>query len=199
MKLIVITTPEFMNGEETVINRLFEAGLESLHLRKPESGENEMRSFIEKINPEFYDRITLHEHFRLADLYGIGGIHLNRRNHDIPSGYKGRISESCHSIDEIKAKKGQRDYLFLSPIYDSISKKGYESGFTKEKLTEALKNGIIDNSVIALGGVTSENIHELKELGFGGAAVLGYLWNKPSGTVTDEYVRTLKSLLKECV
>ena len=37
MKWIVITLPDFIENESTYINQLFKAGIDLLHLRKPES------------------------------------------------------------------------------------------------------------------------------------------------------------------
>jgi thiamine-phosphate pyrophosphorylase len=67
------------------------------------------------------------------------------------------------------------DYVFLSPIFDSISKAGYKSAFTEEMLKEASDKGIIDEKVVALGGVTFDKIPYLKKLNFGGAAMMGIL------------------------
>lgn len=61
----------------------------------------------------------------------------------------------------------------MSPIYDSISKEGYNSPYTAEELRQAGKDKIIDGKVMALGGITPENILEVKDFGFGGAVVLG--------------------------
>ncbi|MDD6809054.1 MAG: thiamine phosphate synthase, partial [Bacteroidales bacterium] len=47
------------------------------------------------------------------------------------------LSVSCHSLEELSAHKAKFDYLFLSPIFDSISKKGYSGRFTREQLLEA--------------------------------------------------------------
>lgn len=63
--------------------------------------------------------------------------------------------------------------MFLSPIFDSISKHGYGSAFSHETLRKAAAEGIIDEKVVALGGVTPENAGWLEKLGFGGAAMLG--------------------------
>lgn len=41
-----------------------------------------------------------------------------------------------------------------------------------------MQKGIIDKKVIALGGVDEENLLRVKDFGFGGAAVMGGLWNK---------------------
>ena len=76
------------------------------------------------------------------------------------------------------ADKKMCDYVFLSPIFDSISKEGYASAFTSESIREAAEKGIIDKRVIALGGVDENNLLQVKDFGFGGAAILGGLWNK---------------------
>ena len=91
----------------------------------------------------------------------------------------GMTGRSCHSIEEVK-NSTDVDYCFLSPIYDSISKKGYTSHFSAEILTNACREGIITERVFALGGITPELLPQLQEWGFGGAVMLGYLWKEKS-------------------
>lgn len=110
--------------------------------------------------------------------YNLKGIHLNRRNPEPPACYSGHISCSCHSLEEVKQYKPGCDYVFLSPIFDSISKQDYKSGYTAEEIRSAVKNGIIDRRVIALGGIDENNLLRVKDFGFGGAAIMGTLWNK---------------------
>ena len=45
MKLIVITTPQFFEGEAAAVTSLFQNGLEILHLRKPGASAEEMEYF----------------------------------------------------------------------------------------------------------------------------------------------------------
>lgn len=99
------------------------------------------------------------------------------------------LSVSCHSLEELSAHKAKFDYLFLSPIFDSISKKGYSGRFTREQLLEARDNGLIDKKIIALGGITAGNIPIIRELGFGGVAVLGSVWFSPSPVTSFEELR----------
>lgn len=68
------------------------------------------------------------------------------------------------------------DYVFLSPIFDSISKSGYRSAFSYARLRDAADRGVIDEKVVALGGVTFDKIPLLSSLHFGGAAMLGAIW-----------------------
>ena len=105
------------------------------------------------------------------------GIHINKNITSLPDGYSGFKTRSCHSFEEIEKYKNEYDYLFLSPIFDSISKVGYKSNFTKEELLKASTQGIIDSKVIALGGITLDMIPYFKELNFGGIAMIGGIYN----------------------
>lgn len=178
MKFILFTRPDFFAGEEDIINTLFENGLELLHLRKPNFAPVYMERLLSLINPKYYKKIVIHDFFYLREEFGLLGIHLNSRNPVRPEGYSGHISMSCHSIDEVEQKKKDFNYVFLSPIFDSISKPRYKSGFTLEELKEASDRNIIDRKVIALGGIDSDNIKQIKKMGFGGVAVIGDVWDK---------------------
>lgn len=181
MKTIVITTPDYWKGELQAICRLFDEGLEILHVRKPASTAEAYKAFLQSIPSAYHSRIVLHEYFELADELHLKGIHLNRRHPQAPDGYAGSVSRSCHSLDEIKRYKDSCEYLFLSPIFDSISKQGYESAFTPDMLAQAARQGIVDRKVIALGGVTRACLPQLEQLGFGGAALLGDAWKDFAG------------------
>jgi thiamine-phosphate pyrophosphorylase len=74
--------------------------------------------------------------------------------------------------------KNEYDYLFLSPIFDSISKNGYKSIYSGEELQDASNRGIIDDKVIALGGVKLDKIEYLRKLHFGGVAMIGGIYNR---------------------
>ena len=178
MKTIVITRPYFFEGEEKYIVHLFEQGITSLHLRKPHAAEKDVQALIEKIPHQFRSQVVLHEHPHLVAKYQLQGFHLNSRCPHLPDGFKGRVSRSCHSLEEVVRYKDRCDYVFLSPIFDSISKEGYGSTFSEETLQEAYKQGIIDSKVIALGGIKPEHASYLKANGFGGMALLGYVWDK---------------------
>lgn len=175
--LIIITTPDFFSNEAELVNLLFDNGLQRLHLRKPDSSLSEYESLICQINSDYWSKIVLHDHLDIADKYGVCGVHLNRRNNIVPNNFNGLISKSLHTETELIAEKNCYDYVTLSPIFDSVSKLGYNSAFSHEKLLEMRENGLIDSHVIALGGITPHNIAMLPQYGFGGAMVLGALWN----------------------
>lgn len=178
MKIIVITRPYFFEGEDKYITYLLEQGIYRLHIRKPHASEKEVQALIEKIPQKYYAQVVLHEHPHLVEKYQLQGFHLNSRCPHLPDGYKGGVSRSCHSLEEVVRYKDQCDYVFLSPIFDSISKEGYGSAFSQEELQNAYKQGIINDNVIALGGIKPEHASYLEANGFGGMAFLGYVWDK---------------------
>ncbi len=196
MRLLVITTPHLFPDEAVLLTTLFEEGMERLHLRKPEANETELATLLEQIPATFHPRIVLHDHFALVNCYAIGGIHLNSRNTTVPEGFQGSISRSCHSLQELTAYSSL-DYLFLSPLFESISKEGYGNGFPMQELQEATLTGIINEKVIALGGISEATLPLLRPFGFGGVAVLGALWGKaPSLAQKKEIINQYKMILQ---
>ena len=195
MRIIVISAPDFLPGEAEAVTALLEAGAWRVHVRKPAAGSDSIARLLEHIPAALYSRISLHDHHELAARFGVGGVHLNSRNPSVPDGFGGMVSRSCHSIAELSQYSSVCDYMFLSPIFDSISKSGYVSRFSLEEIRRRIVAGSdvatarmdvmssdgncrsVDwGRVFALGGVCPDNVRLLEDVGFGGAAVLGYLW-----------------------
>ncbi len=176
---IALTRPDFFAGEAQRIASLLRGGMFDLvHLRKPEATEDDLCRLIGDIPEDCRGRLVLHDGHQLCARYGLHGIHLNRRHPVPPAGHTGSISRSCHTLDEVVRWKPACNYVLLSPVFDSISKADYHSGFTEDELMAASRQGIIDCKVIALGGVTEERMAQVLRWGFGGGAMLGAVWNE---------------------
>lgn len=197
MKLIVISAPEFIQDEAKIINGLFAAGLECLHLRKPNATEKEMSELIAKIKPVFYNRLSLHQHHTLAKQFGIFRLHFTEKSRrQIPietllklkkEGYK--ISTSVHDLAQMDLLSTHFDYTFFGPVFDSISKSDYKSVLSESSF---LDKDLKKIPIIGLGGIDSSNIDKVKEMNFDGAAVLGTLWKDPMMAVAT-FVRLSNS------
>jgi len=175
---IVITRPEFFEGEAEAIIKLFEERqIDRLHIRKPNATKEAVEQLILQLPDRLYPLISIHDHYALAEQYQLGGIHLTGRNPVAPAHWTGMISTSCHSIEEL-AKRRQENftYLTLSPIFDSISKEGYQAAFSPKQLQQAHATGLIDQHVLALGGVTFARLPKVQAMGFGGGMILGDAW-----------------------
>ena len=172
MRTIVITWSTCFNGEAAEIERMLRSGdAWRVHVRKPDASEAEVRALIEAIPADLRKQLTLHDFHHLVAEYGVGGVHLNSRNPHAPSAWKGLVSCSLHADDVKTGIACDFDYAFLSPIYNSISKPGYQSAFTAEELRR-----VASDKLFALCGVTPDKYDEIEAMGFGGAAILGSAW-----------------------
>lgn len=188
-QIVIITSPRFFPGEAEMLSLLL-GGLDCrVHLRKPGCTERQMRGLIEALPEEFRPELTLQDHLSLAPEYGLGGVHPTSRFPVAPEGWTGLVSRSSHSLGEV-AMCRDADYVFLSPVFDSISKSGYSSAFTDAQLRSAPE---IDGHVYALGGVRPEHFPLLAEYGFGGAALLGHVWRDCSPEGMRKVIGEIKS------
>jgi thiamine-phosphate pyrophosphorylase len=179
--IVLISPEEDIKNEMVILNQLFDAGLEFYHLRKPLKNIQEYSAYLNKIEIKYHNRIVVHEFHELINKYNLKGIHFQeqkRRDYiDNPGQYfkslnmYGKtISSSFHELEELENCEFEFDYHLLSPVFSSISKKGYKGkGFN-------VKNS--DKLIIGMGGVDLSTISEIFKLGFKGIGVLGGVWNR---------------------
>lgn len=178
MKLVILTKPTFFVEEDQILTALFEEGMDNLHLYKPQSEPVYSERLLTLLDDDYYRKIIVHDHFYLKEEYGLRGIHLDTANADLPYGYRGNVSRTCHALSELAAAKKRSNYVFLQNIYDSYSNPLDRQTFTAEELRLAARQGLIDRHVYAMGGMNLDNIRQMRDLGFGGIVVCGDLWNR---------------------
>jgi len=196
MELTVISNPGIVVNEAVIINRLFEVGMTRFHLRKPDWNGNQFIDLLKGIDQAFHRNISFHQQHYLTNSFGTMRLHYSEKqrlstdkeklNYQQQEGYI--LSSSVHSLAEIPLLQCFQ-YVFLSPVFNSISKPGYqgqvEHGFRLEKVNKMPK-------VIALGGIDETNLNQLREMNFDGAAVLGAIWNNPcKATATFKKLKDL--------
>lgn len=173
-----MTKPTFFVEEDKILTTLFEEGLDNLHLFKPNSAPVYSERLLTLLADDYRKRIMVHEHLYLKDEYRLKGIHLDSPLSDVPVGYKGHISRTCRSIEQLKEAKKKSDYVFLRNIFNSQTNQEETTSFSIEELKDAASKGLIDRHVYAQGGINMENIRMIKDLGFGGVVICGDLWNR---------------------
>ena len=178
MKLIILTKATFFVEEDKILTTLFEKGMDNLHLYKPDSEPVYSERLLTLLSEDYYRKITVHDHFYLREEFGLKGIHLNTADAELPYGYKGHFSCTCHSIAELHDAKKKADYVFLKTIFDSQSNPQDKQTISEEELREASRKGLIDKHVYAMGGINLDNIRQMRDLGFGGVVICGDLWNR---------------------
>ncbi len=204
MKLIVITPENTVPEEASQVNQLFQLGLDRLHLRKKDFGSDQYHAYLQQIDPEYHHRIAVHEQFDLVLAYHSLGLHCkNHVLHDqtqmkrILELYPISLSASVHSWREVEENSYPLNYVFISPVYNSISKKGYQASIDLNYLQPLKDNAATDlPAVVALGGITHAHIPELFQKGFDGVAVLGAIWEEADPLAAFSKI---KNAISECL
>jgi thiamine-phosphate pyrophosphorylase len=193
--IIVISDSHLFEGEVNIINQLFDEGLGIFHLRKYENTEEELYDFLKQVKPQYLNKIVLHQHHRLAKEFGIKRFHFSTESRKKRTGfelntlnYNGNIlSTSVHSVEEYNTIPPCFAYVFISPVFDSISKKDY-----KAKLFDLEQMRSHHTKLIALGGINSENCTRVFKMGFDGLALLGSIWR------SEDKINTYKEIHLKC-
>ena len=171
MKLVIMTKPTFFVEEDKILTTPFEQGKDRLHLYKPKSSPMYSERLLSLLSEDNYKKITVHDHFYLEDEYGLGAIHIDNPEENLPEGYKGKFSRTCTEISQLKEFKRKSEYVFLKGSFDSQSEATSKAAYTVHELEAASEKGLIDRHVYALGGISLERIKIAKDLGFGGVVI----------------------------
>ncbi|MFI5135564.1 MAG: thiamine phosphate synthase [Chitinophagales bacterium] len=202
-KLIIMSTVDGFEHEISHVQKMFEEGLELFHLRKPKFSTRKLRHYLEKMGSKYHQRIVIHSHHELSARFHLRGIHYtqsHRKKNFLINWFRLRyvrmrkkdltLSTGLHTIGELKEYDDKYDYVFLSPVFESISKVGPSGKFNEDSLREGLSK--TSYQVIAMGGIDDDKIEKAKKLGFSGVAVLGSIWK------SKEPVEKFKRIQERC-
>lgn len=145
MNIILITPGRERPDEVLLCSEMFRRGLQELQYYRIDETDS-YEDFVKKFDAEFRSRITRH-----TDML------------------------KYHSVEEARADSKCKERAFLSPVYDSISKCGYRSGYDLVALSRFVRNSSRD--FYALGGIDAARIQEIRSMGFKGCGILGAVWN----------------------
>lgn len=188
--LAIITSPERIHEESRILRELLQAGAGSVLLRKPGWSMQEYAALINTIDPACYPAIRISQYPELCMQYGLGGVHFGEAARATLTPLQmeqfnqqhWHTSTSIHTPAMIPVLGNTWRTLLLGPVFNSISKPGYNS---RIKATTLLDKTGSTASIIALGGVDHTNIHLLRQMHFDGAALLGAIWQQPARAITN--------------
>ena len=186
----VITHTGIIPGETVIWQQLLDEGADSILVRKPGWQEADYEMLLLQASASCYSRLMIADHAPLCGRFGLQGLHLSEIargsiTDETFNSYKEKgwvLSTGIHSPLSLHLAGNTWDQLLLSPIFNSISKKGYLSGFDAGFRLD--KDGY-DGHVLALGGINDKTANKARDMQFDGIALLGAIWEEPALAVRN--------------
>lgn len=183
-----------------------EAGMNWIQLRVKEKSDDEylqIAAAVKKICDSYNTTLIINDNVKIAKEINAHGVHLGKTDMHVREARKilGNnfvIGATANTFDDIKELSRENvDYLGLGPFRFTATKKklspvlGIE-GY-KKIMNECNANNI-SIPIIAIGGITNNDVPEIMETGVYGIAISSYIThakNKP------EAIKELRTILNE--
>ncbi len=134
-------------------------------------------------------RLFVRDDVALLERLGAAGLHLpsdagssaaRRSAAEAALGRPVLLSRACHSLEEVAtAAAEEADFIFFSPVFDTISKGMVSPAVGLAGLAAA--SAAAPGRVVALGGVTPERARACLEAGAVGVASIGGIFGDGAG------------------
>lgn len=200
MKWIVLTPEEDKIFERDAVNKLLDAGLHRLHLRKPAYTYADYKNYLSAIPQAHRHKVVIHGCWELYEEQMCGGIHFRAAVRNTAEAMelmrtvpRSAISTSFHSWQEVINEGASYGSVFISPLFDSISKQGYKAAVAIDGIDAAKATLLAAHKpypkIIGLGGIDITNATQLQENHYDGAALLGAIWQAPEPVAAFENIK----------
>ncbi|MDU2490685.1 MAG: thiamine phosphate synthase [Clostridium celatum] len=180
LKLYLVTDSDILKGRDfyNCIEEALKGGVTMLQLREKNATGREflekavkLRSLTKKYNVKF----IINDRVDIAMLCDADGVHVGQS--DIAAdkvrrliGKNKIIGVSARTVEEaMKAKENGADYLGVGAMFTTTTKLDAKS-VTINKLSEIKKE--VNLPIVAIGGITLDNINKLKQCNIDGYAVV---------------------------
>lgn len=143
--------------------------------------------------------MIVNDNVDIAKLVDASGVHIGQSDAEIKEaraklGENKIIGVSVRTVEEaLKAEKSGADYLGVGAVFTTMTKKDAKAVSLKV-LKEICQ--IVKIPVVAIGGITKENLLELKNSGIAGVAVISAIFaEKDIKKSTENLMNTLQDVI----
>jgi thiamine-phosphate pyrophosphorylase len=201
-RLYAIVDPARAGGRlpAMVARELLSAGVRLIQFRDKHASSRQLYETCAELKELFRDsgcRLIVNDRADVARATDADGVHLGQD--DLPVEMARRVLApdrligcSTHSVGQVvEADRTTADYIAFGPIFPTASKANPDPVVGLEGLQEARR--ATGKPLVAIGGITMRNAHEVLVAGADSVAVLGDLMNAPD---IRERAREFLSVLK---
>lgn len=199
--LYAVTDRHWLNGESlySQVEKVLKGGATFIQLREKNLDEDSFLKEaieIQKLCKEYQVPFVINDNVDIALQMDADGVHVGQSDMEALDvrkklGPNKIIGVSAQTVEQaLKAQAHGADYLGVGAVFKTGSKADAQD-VSFETLKAICK--AVDIPVIAIGGISKENVHELKDSGICGIAVISALFaQKDIETATkDLKARTL--------
>ena len=202
LKLYAVTDQSWLKQDETlysVTEELLKAGVTSVQLREKKASDEEILQeavLLKKLCDHYQVPLIINDRPDLALKVGASGVHVGLSDMGIQKarqllGPDYIIGGSAHNVDEaLAAESAGADYIGCGAVFGSTTKTNV-SQLPVETLKAICK--AVKIPVVAIGGITHDNLPLLTGTGISGAAVISALYAPDNKT---EAARTLLDIIE---
>lgn len=202
--LYAVTDRSWLNGETLYgqVEKALKGGVTFVQLREKTLDEEaflEEAKEIQKLCAQYHVPFVINDNVEIAAKIGADGVHVGQSDMEAGDvreklGPDKIIGVSAQTVEQaLRAQEHGADYLGVGAVFPTGSKADAVevSHETVRAITEA-----VDIPVIAIGGITKDNVSELQGTGICGIAVISAIFAQKDITAA---VRILKERTKTVV
>lgn len=202
LQLYAITDRHWLNGRSLydVVKESLEGGVTFLQLREKQLDEEhflEEAKELQGLCREYNVPFIINDNVDIALAMNADGVHIGQSDMAMKEareklGSDKIIGVSAHTKEEALLAQAQgADYLGVGAVFPTSSKDDAES-VSYETLKAICE--VVSIPVVAIGGITRENLHQLSGSGISGISVISAIYAQPD---IKEAARELKQCVQE--
>lgn len=188
------------------VQMAIDGGCRWVQLRMKEATDDEVREVAAEIIPMCQENdvfLIIDDRVELVNELRVSGVHLGKEDMDPLEarellGPHAIIGITANTADDIIRYKGKDiDYVGLGPVHFTTTKKrlapelGYEG--VRDVVARVREAGV-EFPIVAIGGLTLDDVKPLMEAGVNGIAVSGDIVNAPEPSIrTAEFIERLNN------
>lgn len=182
-----VTDRAWLNGEnlESQVEKAIKGGVTFIQLREKNLGYDEFlktANKVKRITDQYRIPFVINDNIEVGLSVDANGVHIGQSDEDLINARKKLgankiIGVSVHNVMEaIQAESNGADYIGVGAVFHTNSKLD-TSTVSLKTLKEICK--AVHIPVVAIGGITRDNIMQLSDSGVDGVAVISAIFGQP--------------------
>ncbi|MDF2474027.1 MAG: thiamine phosphate synthase [Anaerocolumna sp.] len=189
------------NGLETQVEAAIKGGCTFIQLREKYLKYNDFLESAKKIKvvtDRYQIPFVINDNVEIAASVDADGVHIGQEDEKLANarsilGPNKIIGVSVHNLEEaMKAEEGGANYIGVGSVFSTTTKKDIKR-LTSDTLKEI--SNAVNIPVVAIGGITKDNILQLSGSGVDGVAVISALFAKTDITEAARELYILSNIM----